>query len=72
MAKKVGVYICQCGTNIAGKVDVEKIAAEIGEDSGVAVCRTYKYMWVWIMWSRPLVRPRCTSRPFATPAPRPA
>ena len=44
MAKKVGVYICQCGTNIAGKVDVEKIAAEIGEDSGVAVCRTYKYM----------------------------
>ena len=29
MDKKVGVYICQCGTNIAGKVDVEKIAAKI-------------------------------------------
>ena len=28
--KKIGVYICQCGTNIAGKVDVAKIAEEIG------------------------------------------
>jgi heterodisulfide reductase subunit A len=45
MKKKVGVYICQCGTNIAGKVDVQKIADEIGTEEGcVAVCRTYKYM----------------------------
>ncbi|MCK7503552.1 MAG: hypothetical protein MZV70_05200 [Desulfobacterales bacterium] len=45
MTKKVGVYICQCGTNIAGKVDVQKIAEEIGAEEGcVAVCRTYKYM----------------------------
>ena len=44
MDKKVGVYICHCGTNIGDKVDVEKIAEEIGGDPGVAVCRTYKYM----------------------------
>ena len=43
--KKVGVYICHCGTNIAGKVDVAKIADEIGvECDDVAVCRHYKYM----------------------------
>lgn len=43
--KKIGVYICQCGTNIAGKVDVAKIAEEIGAEQGdVAVCRYYKYM----------------------------
>lgn len=45
MKKKVGVYLCQCGTNIAGKVDVEKIAKELGEESDdVTVCRYYKYM----------------------------
>jgi heterodisulfide reductase subunit A len=45
MPKKIGVYICQCGTNIAGKVDVAKIAEEIGEEKGdIAVCRYYKYM----------------------------
>ena len=43
--KKVGVYICHCGTNIGGVVDVAKIAEEIGaEVEDVAVCRHYKYM----------------------------
>ncbi len=43
--KKIGVYICHCGTNIGGKVDVAKIAEEIAADvEGVAVCRHYKYM----------------------------
>ena len=45
MDKKIGVYICQCGTNIAGKVDVAQIAEEIGAEKGdIAVCRYYKYM----------------------------
>ncbi len=45
MNKKVGVYICHCGTNIGGVVDVGKIAEEIGvEDEEVVVCRHYKYM----------------------------
>ncbi|MBI5585199.1 MAG: FAD-dependent oxidoreductase [Deltaproteobacteria bacterium] len=43
--KRIGVYICHCGTNIAGTVDVAKISEEIGADCPeVAVCRHYKYM----------------------------
>jgi len=43
--KRIGVYICHCGTNIAGKVDIAKISGEIGaECQDVAVCRHYKYM----------------------------
>ena len=45
MSKRVGVYICHCGTNIDGKVDVEKSPDEIGAEGGdVVVCRHYKYM----------------------------
>ncbi|MFZ1986699.1 MAG: FAD-dependent oxidoreductase [Desulfatitalea sp.] len=43
--KRIGVYICHCGTNIADTVDVAKISDEIGaECKDVAVCRHYKYM----------------------------
>ena len=43
--KRVGVYICHCGTNIAGKVDVDSIAEQIGaEFEEVVVSRHYKYM----------------------------
>jgi heterodisulfide reductase subunit A len=43
--KRIGVYICHCGTNIGGKVDVTQIAEEIdAECQDVAVCRHYKYM----------------------------
>jgi heterodisulfide reductase subunit A len=44
---KVGVYICHCGSNIAGTVDVEEVArwaAESLKSSGVAVARHYKFM----------------------------
>ena len=45
MSKKVGVYICHCGTNIGGTVDCHKIAEEIGAElDDVVVCRDYKYM----------------------------
>ncbi|MEW6349264.1 MAG: FAD-dependent oxidoreductase [Thermodesulfobacteriota bacterium] len=45
MNKKVGVYICHCGTNIGGTVDCHKIAEELGAEIGdVVVCRDYKYM----------------------------
>ncbi len=45
MSKKVGVYICHCGTNIGGTVDCHKIAEELGKElDDVAVCRDYKYM----------------------------
>ncbi|MEW6139484.1 MAG: FAD-dependent oxidoreductase [Thermodesulfobacteriota bacterium] len=43
--KKVGVYICHCGTNIGGTVDCHRIAEELGQEVGeVVICRDYKYM----------------------------
>ncbi len=45
MSEKVGVYICHCGSNIAGMVDVEEVAQWAGETlEDVAVSREYKFM----------------------------
>jgi heterodisulfide reductase subunit A len=45
MSEKVGVYICHCGSNIAGMVDVEELAQWAGENlDDVAVSRDYKFM----------------------------
>ncbi len=45
MSEKVGVYICHCGSNIAGVVDVEEVAKWAGEDlENVTVSREYKFM----------------------------
>jgi heterodisulfide reductase subunit A len=45
--ERVGVYVCHCGTNIAGIVDVEDVSVwaqdELG-DMGVVVSRDYKFM----------------------------
>ncbi|MCZ7554098.1 MAG: disulfide reductase [Anaerolineae bacterium UTCFX2] len=45
--ERIGVYVCHCGTNIAGIVDVEDVAAwaekELG-DRGVVITRDYKFM----------------------------
>ena len=32
MAEKIGVYICHCGSNIAGMVDVEEVARWAGKN----------------------------------------
>jgi len=40
---RVGVYICDCGTNIASTVDVKAVAESIGELPGVVVAK-YKYV----------------------------
>jgi len=42
--KRIGVFVCHCGLNIAGKVDVEKVAQEIGKLPGVAHAVDYTYM----------------------------
>jgi len=42
--ERVGVYICHCGTNIAGTVDVEAVAKWAGDQPNVAVARDYKFM----------------------------
>ncbi len=44
MSKKIGFYICHCGTNIAGKVRVEEVAEYAGGLKDVAVSREYKFM----------------------------
>ena len=44
MSEKVGVYICHCGSNIAGTVDVVELAKFAGELPGVTVSREYKFM----------------------------
>src|SRR3990172_7491884 len=41
---RIGVYICHCGTNIAGKVDVKRVAEHVSKLSHVVVSREYKYM----------------------------
>jgi heterodisulfide reductase subunit A len=41
---RIGVYICHCGTNIAGTVDVKAVAEYAAGLPGVAVSRDYKYM----------------------------
>ena len=45
--ERVGVYVCHCGTNIAGIVDVEDVAVwtqdKLGDD-GVVISRDYKFM----------------------------
>lgn len=41
---RIGFYVCHCGTNIAGMVDVGKVAQYAGTLPGVALSRDYKYM----------------------------
>ncbi len=41
---RIGVYVCHCGVNIAGRVDVEALAAYTGAMPGVIVSRHYKFM----------------------------
>jgi heterodisulfide reductase subunit A len=41
---KIGVYVCHCGSNIAGTVDVEDLTAFAGEQASVVVARNYKFM----------------------------
>ncbi len=41
---RIGVYVCHCGTNIAGTIDVEALAAWAEQLPGVVFARHYKYM----------------------------
>ena len=45
--ERIGVYVCHCGSNIAGTVDVEQLAkwsAEKLGHQGVIIARDYKFM----------------------------
>jgi heterodisulfide reductase subunit A len=41
---KVGVYVCDCGTNIAGTVDVKAVVDYASGLPGVVVSKEYKYV----------------------------
>ncbi|MCK4430458.1 MAG: FAD-dependent oxidoreductase [Candidatus Aminicenantes bacterium] len=41
---KIGVYICHCGSNIAGTVDVEKVTNLAADAPHVVIAREYKFM----------------------------
>ena len=41
---RIGVYVCHCGSNIAGTIDVEAVARYASELPGVEIARDYKYM----------------------------
>ena len=45
MSERIGVYVCHCGSNIAGVVDVEELSRWAGETlDDVVVSRDYKFM----------------------------
>jgi heterodisulfide reductase subunit A len=41
---RIGVYVCHCGSNIAGIVDVEKVCQFSSQLENVVVARHYTYM----------------------------
>jgi heterodisulfide reductase subunit A len=44
MEERIGVYICHCGHNIAGSVDVEELSRWASGLPDVAIARDYKFM----------------------------
>ena len=44
MAKKIGVYVCECGTNIAEKVDIDKVIAAVSPIKNVEVVERHKLL----------------------------
>jgi heterodisulfide reductase subunit A len=41
---KVGVYVCHCGKNIAGVIDVKRVVDEVGKLNEVSVAKDYMFM----------------------------
>ena len=42
--QRIGVFVCHCGTNIAGTVDVKAVAEALGHEPGVVISAEYQYM----------------------------
>ena len=42
--QRIGVFVCHCGTNIAGTVDVKAVADAIKNEPGVVFSAEYQYM----------------------------
>jgi heterodisulfide reductase subunit A len=44
MAKKIGVYVCECGNNIADNVDIDRVVESISPLRDVAVVERYRLL----------------------------
>ena len=44
MTERIGVYICHCGTNIAGKIDIGDLVEHTQKLPGVVLVREYRFM----------------------------
>ncbi len=44
MERRIGVYVCHCGSNIASTVDVEQVAEYARSLPHVVIARDYKFM----------------------------
>jgi len=42
--QRIGVFVCWCGSNIAGTVDVQKVAEALSHEPGVVHSANYQYM----------------------------
>ena len=42
--QRIGVFVCHCGTNIAGTVDVKAVAEALSHEPGVVISQDYQYM----------------------------
>jgi len=42
--RRIGVYVCHCGTNIAATVDVHEVAKFANSLPNVSIARDYVYM----------------------------
>lgn len=42
--QRIGVFVCWCGSNIAGTVDVKAVAEALGHEPGVVFSTNYQYM----------------------------
>ncbi|MBR2449677.1 MAG: CoB--CoM heterodisulfide reductase iron-sulfur subunit A family protein [Clostridia bacterium] len=42
--QRIGVFVCWCGSNIAGTVDVQAVSDALGKEPGVVFSTNYQYM----------------------------
>jgi len=42
--RRIGVYVCHCGSNIAGAVDVPQVTEYARGLANVVIARDYKFM----------------------------
>ncbi|MEM2367077.1 MAG: CoB--CoM heterodisulfide reductase iron-sulfur subunit A family protein [Candidatus Bathyarchaeia archaeon] len=43
-ASRIGVFVCHCGTNIAGSIDIKRVVEEASKLSKVVVASDYRYL----------------------------